>query len=146
MSPVVQGLILLWVHIQHTACPCIMPYIHHKILGADYLAVPYFYGFRGIWGPLTRLMSTAKSSLGISTQSGLVLHICINDQGCFLVWFGWWLVAWSAPSHHPNQRRLIQLDPKEQYSVTSKSISKKEIPFENAFCKLSAILLSSQSI
>ena len=52
------------------------------------------------------------------THWGWGMHICISTISH--LWFRWWLVACSAPSHYENQCWLInQLDLKEQISVKS---------------------------
>ena len=48
-------------------------------------------------------MSSAKwrpfyLGLNVLTQLGLVLHICVSQQSN--IWFRWWPLAFSPPSHH----------------------------------------------
>ena len=66
----------------------------------------------------------------------LVPHICVSESGQY--WLRWWLVAYSAPSHHKNQCWVIvnwTLRNKFQWNV----LKIQNFPFMNMHLKISSV-------
>ena len=82
------------------------------------------------------------------THWGRVTHICVSKLRH--LWFRWWLVAFSAPSHNPNQCWYIvnwTLVSKRQWKINDNSnIFIQENAFENVICEMAAILSRPQCV